>query len=70
MRKALGVAGTKPKGAAAYQSIGKQGALCIFSVWGGGGLKRLPGVSMTLKKWGHYPKLRGHGPTFQGSWRL
>ena len=23
-----------------------------------------PGVSMTLKKWGHYPKLRGHGPIF------
>ena len=22
----------------------------------------VPGVSMTLKKWGHYPKLKGHGP--------
>ena len=26
--------------------------------------KAVPGVSMTLKKWGHYPKLRGHGPNF------
>ena len=30
----------------------------------------IPGVAMTLKKWGHYPKLRGHGPIFEGSWRL
>ena len=27
----------------------------------------IPGVSMTLKRWGHYPKLRGHGPIFEGS---
>ena len=34
-------------------------------------LFRVPGVSMTLKKWeGYYPKLRGHGPIFLGSWRL
>ena len=24
----------------------------------------LPGVSMTLKNWGHHPKLMGHGPIF------
>ena len=29
--------------------------------------KGLPGVSTTLKKWGHYPKQWGHG---KGSWRL
>ena len=25
---------------------------------------KVPGVSMTLKKCGHYPKLSGHGPIF------
>ena len=29
--------------------------------------KGVPRVSMTLKKWGHYPKYRGHGPIFKGS---
>ena len=31
---------------------------------------KIPRVSMTLKKWGHYPKSRGHVPIFKGSWRL
>ena len=31
--------------------------------------KRLPAVSMTLQRWG-YPKFRGRGPIFEGSWRL
>ena len=41
-----------------------------FSCWGNElllGLS-LPGVSMTLKTWGH-PKSWGHGPLFQGSCR-
>ena len=32
--------------------------------------KCLPTLSMTLKKWGHYPKERGHDPMFKGSWSL
>ena len=30
----------------------------------------LPGLSITLKKWGHCPKSWGHDPFFQGSRRL
>ena len=30
----------------------------------------LPGVSMTLKKWGHDPLILGDDPIFEGSWRL
>lgn len=30
----------------------------------------LPGVSMTVEAWGHYPEGKGHGPTFEGSWRF
>ena len=29
---------------------------------------KVPEVSMTLNKWGHYPKLRCHGPILAGSW--
>ena len=29
-----------------------------------------PGVSMTVTKWGHYPKLKGHEPIFSESWRV
>ena len=41
----------------------------FFFFWGGGRFgsptkNRLPRVSMTLPKWGRYPKLRGHGPMF------
>ena len=42
--------------------------LCILA-WSSGlreSYAPLPGVSMTLKKWGHYPKLKGHGPFFKG----
>ena len=35
-----------------------------------GSRRLVDGVPGALKKWGHYPKLRGHGPIFSGSWRL
>ena len=28
---------------------------------------KVPRVSMTLEKWGHYPKYSGHDPIFKGS---
>ena len=31
---------------------------------------RVPGVSMTLEKWGHDPYLLGHDSNSKGSWRL